>query len=94
MRPLLDEHLEDNDGELLPHVLFGEVTRWVGDNASARPAAIRVVLDLLESAWYTGEESVREVIALSFLEYLTPDEVVARQLGPRLSTEAARLWSI
>ena len=28
LRPMLDGHLRDNDGELLPHVFFGDVTRW------------------------------------------------------------------
>lgn len=94
LRLLLDEHLEDNDGELLPHVFFGDVTRWLVGNAGDKPEAVRVVLDLLESAWSAQEESVHEVIALSFLDDLGPDEAAALQLGPRLEAAAARWWGL
>ena len=33
LRPMLDEHLHDFDGELLPHLFFADVTRWAEEQA-------------------------------------------------------------
>ena len=38
LRPLLDEHLEEN-GELLPHVFFGGLTDWLVRSYLASPQA-------------------------------------------------------
>ena len=76
------QHLVDYH-ELLPHVLFGDVTRWIVSN-HPQPGLLAV----LEHHLGTGSEEVRDVIVASFLENLEEghpaDERVCRALGPRL----------
>jgi hypothetical protein len=37
LAPILEEHLADNGGELLPNVLFADVTRYAADLARRAP---------------------------------------------------------
>jgi len=85
-----DEHIAIY-GELLPHVLFGDVTRWVVAQA---PAAH--VLQVLERHLATGDADVNNLIGASFLENLEREDTVVRQaLGPglRLALEAMDNWT-
>ena len=76
------EHLYDN-GELLPHVFMGEVTRVVlrlvspkmslDESASSRGVA-EPILTYLEQGWQSGTMDVQNLISVSFVENLTPDE--------------------
>lgn len=95
LRPLLDEHLEEN-GELLPHVFFGRLTDWLVRSSLASPQAKpdsdwRHLLDHLEGIYETGSEDVRELLYASFLELLPyPDEEgaqISEHLGPRLAAD-------
>jgi hypothetical protein len=92
--PLLEEHLEDQDGEVLPHIFMADVERWVEaglvDEVGESRPAVRKLLALLEDAVVEGaDESVIEVIHASFLEHLPqPGEPCAElreMLGPRLT---------
>jgi hypothetical protein len=73
---LLDEHIENNFGEVLPHVFFGDVTRYVlslvatNDDSLSPRRELRDVLDYLEEAYTGGDEELQELIAVSFLENL------------------------
>ena len=60
----LKEHLDDNFGELLPHVFFGDVAHWAEQQAASRPASLSQLLDHLDLDYATGTDSIREVIAL------------------------------
>jgi hypothetical protein len=90
--PMLQEHLDDYDG-LLPHVLMAEATRWIVQHFKADPAdaAIRQVLDYLESAFQEASGEHRELIAASFLENLPgPGQAGAEiraLLGPALQEQ-------
>jgi len=88
LEALLREHLVDYE-ELLPHVFFGDVTRWLEERGPA-PA----VLAVLEHHIGAGDEEVQNVVAVSFLEGLG-DEAVRAALGPRLRAEltAMQRWT-
>jgi hypothetical protein len=97
LRTLHQEHV-DTFGELLPHVLFGELTAWLVNAYIADPevgpeAAWRRILADLERDYETGDPDVRELLYASFLENLPhPDEDgagIAAHLGPRLATDLA-----
>jgi hypothetical protein len=84
-----EEHLEDNFGKMLPHVLIGEIAsdavqRYEGEGASA----VQPLLDLLESALDEDPE-VDELIGASFIENLPyPSQSgagVTQLLGPKLT---------
>jgi hypothetical protein len=79
------DHLRDQEGELLPHVLMGDFTRWfratyleaVGGSRTSALAQERLhrSADFLESAWQREEAApgyslVSELLSVSFLENL------------------------
>ena len=98
LRELLDEHLEDNYDELLPHVFFGDVTRYAEEcqTAASRGAVqkgreLRDILDYLETAYTSGSPEIQELISVSFLENLPrPGEVgsaIRKKVGPNLKAQ-------
>ena len=74
---LFEEHIKSNFGEVLPHVFFGGVTRYVlslllAENGRSLPPRreLRDVLGYLEEAYSGDNEKIRELISVSFLENL------------------------
>jgi len=90
---LLREHLADYD-ELLPHLLLGDITRWLVERGP-----VAEVLAVLEHHIDAGDGDVQHVIAVSFLENLFGDDpgelAVRAALGPRLKAEfhAMERWT-
>jgi len=97
LQPLLREHLADNFGEVLPHVFFGDLTRYVVAELvrSDNPGAVQPILDELEVAFSAGDELVAELIAVSFLENLPQQgeagDSIRGLLGPRLRSQLGRI---
>jgi hypothetical protein len=96
LQPLLDKHVRAND-EVLPHVFFGELTRFALNEAKSPTSdALCRLLSFLESAMTSGDENVQNVIAASFLENLGPptDEfyVIRTMSGPNLRIGLAHCW--
>jgi hypothetical protein len=99
LRPLLQEHLEDQDGGVLPHLLMADIERWAeaeiakGDDGAR--ATVREVLAFLEDAYATQGNEVEELIAVSFLEHVPRPGESGSQLrelvGPRLAEELRRI---
>jgi hypothetical protein len=70
--PILQEHIDDNDG-VLPHLLLADVERWAEAQIEANGAdddRLRALLGYLEDAFGSGDAEVDELIAVSFLELL------------------------
>lgn len=100
---LLDEHTKDNFGEVLPHVFFGEVSRYAiallqksqSDNDLAVRRELRSILDTLEAAMAKRVPDVQELIAASFLENLPskggPGSELRGMLGPTLSSQMRKM---
>lgn len=94
---VLDEHLSSYD-KLLPHVFLGDVTRYVVEqvrtNQQVIPDSVRRAIEFLEEAMASEDESVLNLISVSFLENLIGEEAATAQLrsvfGPRLGSEFAR----
>jgi hypothetical protein len=100
----LREHLEFNE-ELLPHVLFGDLTRWVIDlyrksktadrNAGDAKEVLARVFDLLEERFADpNDTAAHDLIGASFLENLHqagPDyQRIKDSLGPNLKAGLAQ----
>lgn len=70
---IIDEHLVDNDGELLLHVLFGDLTRFVlaADERGDHDVVARS-LQFLDSALRHGDADVENLVAVSFVENNEP----------------------
>jgi hypothetical protein len=97
---LLEEHLRDNKGEVLPHVFFGDATRYIlslvgsSKKAGLSPRReLRDILAYLEEPYSGGDSEVQELISASFLENLPRiDEAVSQirqMLGPNLRRKLA-----
>lgn len=93
---LLDEHMSTY-GELLPTVLFAEVSKWVarsitdvGDFDAARKA-----IEVMECLAVAGSDDVKDLVVTGFLEGLPPgteqDNQFLRVRGPTLYQDLMRL---
>jgi len=92
---VLEEHVKDND-EILPHVFFGDLTRFtlsllstaIGGGGLPPRRELRGILDYLEETYSKGDAELQELIAASFLENLPgPREdgsQIRGMLGPNL----------
>ena len=94
LKQLFAEHVELN-GELLPHVFFGDLTRFVQTELGRGNAdLVRRVLGALEGAAHSTEPSVRDLIGASFLENLDLDaqgwREMVRLAGPAMTLALAR----
>jgi len=90
LRPALDEHLSDNDGELLPHLVMADFFRWLVAHHEARPGACADVLAQLEAEFAAGPDEVRGLIAVSGVEMIPdpgqPGSELTALLGPGLAS--------
>jgi hypothetical protein len=75
---VVDDHLATYD-ELLPHVLFGDVTRFVMDAyEEGRSGVERRCLEFMERALRDGDDDVKNVIQVSFVENVGPWDPAVR----------------
>ena len=89
---LFEEHLEANEGEVLPHLFISDVARLcrgaVEDGGADDVSLVQSILDECEKA-ATRSEELEGLMAVSFMEALIPptgaDPRVMQLLGPRLS---------
>lgn len=88
LAPLLTEHLEDNEGEVLPHLFLADVMRWLAARVEYDQDLCRGVLKLLERAYVRGPEDVRGLITVSGVEVIPgpgqPGSALRELLGPTL----------
>jgi len=70
-RPIYDEHLRDQDGELLLHVLFADLAPFV---VTAERAGDLVLLDRIltvaERLLVERDDKTEDTVAVSFVEHL------------------------
>lgn len=97
----VQEHIADN-GEILPHVLMEDVGRLIGGlftgstNLVVGPPTegeARAVLAVLDDAMASRDDTVENVVAVSFIEHLWLEPYWDRLkpfLGPSLMAEANR----
>jgi hypothetical protein len=93
-----DEHVADY-GEVLLHVLFGALTRFVLEaNEERDVGVVERTLEFLEQAWVDGDEEVRNLVAVSFVENVQPWDPSRRRFieswppGLRAEAERQRNW--
>jgi hypothetical protein len=88
------EHVKDNDGELLPHVLFWDFTQIIVQSFTERAVSgamdWRGALFYLEESYIAGDRYLREIVGTSFLESLPfPHESgygIVKELPPTLAS--------
>lgn len=88
LAPILEESLEDNEGELLPHLVLADVMRWLAEYLGSEPETCRSILDWLEREYERGLEDVRGLITVSGVEMIPdpgqPGSALRDWLGPAL----------
>lgn len=88
LRDTVDEHLSDNDGEILPHPLMSEYERWAERALQANDPQLSDFLGALEDAYRSGGDDVEELISVSFLEHVPrpqePGSELRELVGPAL----------
>ena len=83
------QHITDQ-GELLPHVLMGAITRLVIANVGCKQAEwLSILLQQLEAGLLSGNGDVAELIAVSFVENLSGENAAIQTLLPEMG-EALR----
>jgi hypothetical protein len=101
VQALLDEHVKDNLGDILPHVFLGNLTRYIlsllpgADAGLSADRSLRELLDHLEASFESGGPEVQELIVVSFLENLPASSEVGSEIremmGPNLSRELKQI---
>ncbi len=84
--PVLKEHLHDNDGEVLPHLVMADVMRWLVRNEDVQPEVCRSVLEWMEPRFRRGSDDVRGMLAVSEARRSGTDSDVATQPGKHPAT--------
>jgi hypothetical protein len=86
-RPLLTEHLTDNEGELLPYRVMSDVARWAIQEVTHEASRAAELLRWLAARFVAADEVVETLIAVGFVEMLpaTPSgDPLLELLGPEL----------
>ena len=96
--PLYTDHMQDNDGEMLPHLLMADFARFAVANAQDLPSRfhLKKLLDCLEDGLRSGDENVRDLIGASFAWNLQGEDskaidVIKQASGPLLRKQIADL---
>lgn len=66
--PLLDEHLENNYGQVLPHLLITDVVDWMVENRTVKPDVCRSIMGWMEREIVAGPPYTRNMIDVSGME--------------------------
>lgn len=91
LRPLLDSHLHDQFGQLLQHVFFGDVTRYVVEQLhSSETDVVQRVLYFLNSAMESSDARVKELVLASFLENIDQNDRSFGQLNSMMGSNLRR----
>lgn len=87
---LYDEHIDDYDG-LLEHVLMGDVTRFAEQlySEGASSECLARLLGFLNKAYSSGDQKLKELISVSFLENFSRDEESSEGIKAMLSVQLA-----
>lgn len=95
LKNVIFQHLIDNDGEMLPHVLLADYLRAA--QVEANQSWVRSFSGVLEDN-FSGDEDdgLSELLSVSFIEHLDPseasDRVVIQYLGTRMRAEHDRIF--
>lgn len=92
LKPLLEEHLADQEGELLPYLLMGDIARWLHEHSTTDPRRVGEMLVWLDGQFAQGDFDIRNLIDVGIVEMLPaiPEGAsVIDLLGPELRARAA-----
>ncbi len=91
---VMEEHLADQEGELLPYLLMADVARWAHARYPVEPGLVGRVADWLEIEFGVAAAAEKDLIGLGFVEAIPfPPEgaPLLLRLGPELTQVAEEL---
>ena len=92
--PLMEEHLADQEGELLPYLFMADVARWANASYVEHPDVVGGLIDWLEREFEEAAAPEKDLIALGFVEAIPfPPEgaPLLLRLGTQLTQVAREL---
>jgi hypothetical protein len=92
--PIMLNHLEDQEGELLPYLFMADVARWANSSLGQDPDTVARLVDWLEREFAGAEPAEKDLIGLGFVEAIParPDgAALLMRLGPGLTEVAGDL---
>ena len=96
-RAMQEKHLRDND-EVLPHVLFGDLSRFaVAAHKRGDTRLVERVIGLMERLLRDGDAATRELVGVSFVENIGPEDVEEgffALYGPLLRADFKASWGL
>jgi hypothetical protein len=87
---VMEEHLVDQEGELLPYLFLADVARWAQATYRTAPDTVGRLADRLEAEFEAGEPAERDLVALGFVEVI-PFPPEGAPLLLRLGTNLTRV---
>lgn len=85
LRPIYEEHLDDND-TLLPHVFMGAVARFVIERVRhgdfRHEGAVAQIMSAIDNSLKSNCPSIQELVSVSFVENLASETDVIQALVP------------
>lgn len=90
--PLLDDHLREQEGELLAYLFMGDVAGWLHTTSVVAPGRVGEVLLWLEARFVGGNFDERNLIDVGIIEMLPSrptGSTVLALLTPELRSRAA-----
>ena len=94
LAPVMEEHLADQEDELLPYLFMADVARWANANYVEHPDVVGAVIDWLEREFQEAAGPEKDLIALGFVEAIPfPPEgaPLLLRLGSQLTQVAREL---
>lgn len=91
LAPMLNEHLDQEEGELLAYLFMGEVARWLHETSAIAPGRVGEVLAWLEARFTDGSFDERNLIDVGIIEMLPAHPEGSRileMLPPELRSRA------
>ena len=91
LQPVLDDHLAEQEGELLPYLFMGDIAQWLHERSSTDAVLVGEVLARLEAMYAAGDFETKNLIDVGVIEMLpaVPDgATVLGLLGPELRARA------
>lgn len=88
---LLDDHVAEFEGELLPYLVLADIARWAQSTYPLDPQAVGEVVDWLEEQFDAVAATEQNLIALGFVEevpYPPEGAPLLLRLGPTLTRVA------
>ena len=94
LTPVMEGHLADQEGELLPYLFMADVARWAHASYQEEPVLVGSVADWLEDEFVAAAPAEKDLIGLGFVETIpfppTGAPLLLR-LGPELTRVAEEL---